>query len=328
MKYQAIPLDNNEINTDNEHSILQDYLAFFTTENGVDMLPYAYMESSGYYNNIIKNNPDYYLFSEEVQIIKENKNLISQYLNEVSEVIEIGPGSNYAIENKTLPLLSYVKDIETYSMIDISENYLKDAYKFIKCHVPNNLKISAIQADLLKNNNFNIGGSSYDKRCILFLGSTLGNFNNIDQKKIIKQVTNLTNINDMLILTVDTNQDEGSLLKAYANEYNEKFLMNIFEFFVRMNPCFVPYISAFKIQCRWNSILKLVHTSFVAKDSLSFNFKDYGIVKISKGQEIHGIRSRKFCPPNLIKLLEESKFRMLDNIGVSNRVKLFIFQRI
>ena len=127
---------------------LDDYWKFFTTEEGADMLPYVYMESSHLYDEMIKNEPAYYLFHDECDLIKNNKDQLIEILKDVTDIIEVGPGSCHTIEHKTLPILSYATNLKTYHALDHSENYLVDAIDFIKQNTKD-IEIKAVEADLL-----------------------------------------------------------------------------------------------------------------------------------------------------------------------------------
>lgn len=131
-----------------DKKILDDYWKFFTTAEGADILPYVYMESSHLYDELVKNAPEYYLFKDESELIKNNKNQLVKHLKGFTDIIEVGPGSCHTIEHKTLPILSYASDLQTYYALDHSENYLVDAINFIKTHTES-VEIRAIEADLL-----------------------------------------------------------------------------------------------------------------------------------------------------------------------------------
>ena len=84
------------------------FVDFLTKPEGIDLLPFAYMDSNSY-NDIITSCDSYYLFHDEVNIINNNKHKIAAYLDNIDTLIEIGPGSPKVILSKTLPILQSLK---------------------------------------------------------------------------------------------------------------------------------------------------------------------------------------------------------------------------
>ena len=322
LKYRENTTNHSSFN----NKMMNDYLAFFTTPEGADMLPYAYMESSDNYDNLIKYNSDYYLFNDEVQIIKQNKDLFTKYLSGIESVVEIGPGSDYAIEHKTLPILHSTKNLKTYCAIDISTNYLDDACNFIRNHY-DNIEILGVEADILQPQNIELE-KIHGRKVVLFLGSTLGNFNHNQQIHIVKQLSHLTKINDILILTADNNQDEECLLKAYTNSFTKLFLLGILKFFSRIDCDFKQYIAEFDVQCKWEKDLQLIDICFVSKTNISFRLENYGNIEIKAGQEFRGIKTRKPSVNSVIKLLNDNNFSVLETFDNSNKMHTFLCKKI
>ena len=137
------------------------------------------------------------------------------------------------------------------------------------------------------------------------------------------------NINDLLIFTFDTNQDEESLLRAYSGKINEGFVMGILNFFATINPSFANYISMFKIDYCWNSDLKTMSTNFVITEDLCFNIKNHGIVALKKGDKFEAVKSRKFDEKDIINTLEKMGFLILESLrnNNSNNIKTIICKK-
>lgn len=316
--YKYTPL---KINIDQK--ILDDYIKFFTTEHGADILPYAYLNASHLYNKILENNTHYYLFNDEVSLIRNNSLKLSQHLSEIKELIEIGPGSSHSVNNKTIPILNCAKNLKNYYALDHSIDYLNDAYSCVSDNIPK-LKIFTVEANLLQTNPIEINTHGTDKKAVMLLGSTLENFDLNDQKHIIQTIHNTINSNDLFILTVDTNQDEESLNLAYSSEHNIKFIMGGLHYLEKITPNFTPYINSLKIEVAWNKELNVVDTNFIAKNDFSFYFNGYGDIMIKKGQKLRGVKSRKPTTNTITNLLESSGFSVIDTLTNSNKIKMFI----
>jgi len=309
-----------------EKKTLEDYVAFFTTKKGADMLPYAYLEATDNYNNLVKNCPDYYLFNDEVKTISSNKDALKEYLKEVTDIVEIGPGSDYTLEHKTLPILSYVENLKRYHAIDISKDYLDNACNYIKRHKPE-LEICSVEADLMRDEKIELNQIPYGKKAVIFLGSTLGNFTQMQQNYVLKQISMLTEANEIVIIAIDTNQDKNSLIKAYNNSYSTKLVLAIIRNFTKISPKFLPYVNSFEVECRWDEANKLIDIFFVVKDNISFYLENYGEIILTKGQELRGVTSRKPSKECIATLLQQNQFDVLDILHYSNKMQLFICKR-
>lgn len=309
-----------------DQKILSDYLAFFTTSEGADMLPYVYLESSKLYDNLVKNNHDYYLFRDEVSLIQKNKISLSHYLSDVINIIEIGPGSCHTMQHKTIPVLSCAAKLKTYQAIDHSENYLIDVCKFIRNQLPK-IDVFSTEADLMQSIPIKLSKEVDGKKAIMLLGSTLENFTIAEQNYVIEQIVNLIDSGDIFILTVDTNQNEKLLLSAYANNHLYSLIGASLKYFSKINPNFAQYLNSFEATCVWNGELNFVDMYFVAKENISFHLKNYGNINIIKGQELRGIKSRKPSEQAVIDLLSKSGFDMVDMLVNSNKMKMFICKK-
>ncbi|MCT4635068.1 MAG: L-histidine N(alpha)-methyltransferase [Rickettsiales bacterium] len=309
-----------------DQKTFNNYVDFFTTEHGADILPYAYLASGNLYDELLEKNPSYYLFSDEVSLIKSNFHKISQYLSEIEEIIEIGPGSSRAVNNKTIPILNCAPNLKNYYAIDHSIDYLTDVYKCISNKIPQ-LNIFTIEANLLQTKPIKVNTQTTGKKALSLLGSTLENFTINEQKQIIKKIYNIIDYDDLFILTVDTNQDEESLGLAYSREHNIKFIMGALHHLSKTIPDFTPYIDSFRIGVNWEKEHSTVDTHFIAKNSFSFHFDNYGDIMIREGQKLRGVKSRKPTTDNMIKLLNNNGFSIIDTFTNSNKIKMFLCQK-
>ncbi len=306
-----------------DQKTLDDYYAFFTGKE-VDMLPYVYAESSEAYRDLVKNSPDYYLFRDEVSIIANNKDKLSNYLADVVGIVEVGPGFDYTISRKTIPFLSYAQNLRRYYAIDNSTNYLRNACDFIKSHTTS-FEVHPIAADLM-NGVIDIP-VSVGKKCIVSFGVTLGNFDHLQQKQMIRQLNYIARSGDLLVLTTDTNRDEASAIKAYTGDFFTNFALCALTHFAKINPSFEKYALSFETECFWNSEENSVDRYYIAKKAISFDYYNYGNIFIPRGQRLKGIMSRKLSLEHMTKLLEDD-FDVVDILSHSDKVKTFVCKKI
>ncbi|MCT4634656.1 MAG: L-histidine N(alpha)-methyltransferase [Rickettsiales bacterium] len=309
-----------------DQKTLEDYVAFFTTEHGADILPYAYLGSGNLYDKLLEKNPSYYLFNDEVSLIRNNSHKISKYLSDIKELIEIGPGSSRAVNNKTIPILNCAPELKSYYAIDHSINYLTDACKCISTNIPK-LNIFPLEANLLQKDPIAIDIQTTVKKAVMLLGGTLGNFTTTEQEYILKNIYSFMSPHDIFILTIDINQDEESLNLAYSNIDTNKFIMEALHYFATINPDFSKYLNSFEVKCTWNKELHFLDMYFIAKQEISFYFPGYGDIMIRKGQKLKGIKSRKPTTNNVVKLLNNNRFSIIDEFTNFNKMKMFICQK-
>jgi len=308
-----------------DQKTLDDYYAFFTGKE-VDMLPYVYAEPSEAYSELVKNNPDYYLFRDEVNTIAFNEDSFKKYLSDVTDIIEIGPGCDYTVKHKTAPILDYTISLQRYYAIDYSECYLRDACIAVQRFAEADVDVLGIKADIM-NGTIELPDTPHGKKCVLFLGSTLGNFTNTQQSHAINHIALITNPGDVLVITADTNMDEKKVLKAYDNAYDDMLISGIFKHFARIYPEFLQYIHYFQLKYSWDKSEKTVSAYFLATHDLHLNFRDGRIAQITKNQKFYAARSRKFDIQYISSLLE-NKFDISKTLAYSGKTKTFICKRI
>lgn len=308
-----------------DQKTLNDYYAFFSGKE-VDMLPYVYAEPSDAYNALV-HTPEYYLFKDEVNTITHNQDALRKYLGGVTDIVEIGPGCDYAVENKTVHILNCAADLERYHAIDYSENYLKEACLSVSKRKPG-IEVVGVEADLM-NGKIDLGKIPNGKKCILFLGSTLGNFTEAQQKHAICQVARMTNPGDLLILGVDTNIDEKTVLKAY--DYSDKcsynFMVSILKHFSKISPQFENYLKFFDIKSEWDEFQNLVRIFLRVNQDVILKINKFKSLSIKKNDILKIGVSRKFRIQDIKRLLK-NKFDILEDISYSSKMKIFICRNI
>ena len=106
-------MSHNDDTKQIDKKVLEDFYSFFSGKY-VDMLPYIYAEPSDAYKGIVKNCKDYYLFSDEIDNIEHHKEKLMMHLANVEDIIEIGPGFDYVMMKKTLPVISCAKKLSVF----------------------------------------------------------------------------------------------------------------------------------------------------------------------------------------------------------------------
>ena len=207
-------------NTNNEEKIIS------LLKNKKKSLPtqYLYDDLGSKLFEEICETEEYYLTRTEKKILEVNA---SDIVNEVlpSEIFEFGSGSSKKTKTLIAKVLKRNKKL-TYFSFDISIKALKMSYDELN-KISKSLHVQLIKGDF--NNDMKRIKKSKKNRLYLFLGSTLGNFNNKIAINFLDNIANLMNKEDSFLLGVDKVKDEKIINSAYNDSkgITKKFNKNI-----------------------------------------------------------------------------------------------------
>lgn len=217
---------------ENDHNhFIKDVLTGLSDEKKHLSSKYFYDNTGSHLFNLITQHPDYYLTNCELEIIKHYKEKISQKLNSHSfNLIELGPGEGI----KTRLLVDqFLKDGHdfTYFTIDISEKYLSQIVRKFNKELAQ-LNLIALNADYFKGLKW-LNEQSKKQNVVLFLGSSIGNFDPHSTHVFLKSIWNDLQDGDYCLIGFDLRKDIEVLLKAYndsdglTREFNLNLLTRI-----------------------------------------------------------------------------------------------------
>ena len=216
-KIENISFNNNINNEENIILLLKSKKKSLPTQYLYDDLGSKLFEE-------ICETEEYYLTRTEKQILEL---YASDIVNEVlpSEIFEFGSGSSKKTKTLIAKVLERNKKL-TYFSFDISVKALKMSYNELN-KISKSLHVQLIKGDF--NNDIKRIKKSKKNRLYLFLGSTLGNFNNKIAINFLNNIANLMNKEDSFLLGVDKVKDEKILNSAYNDSkgITKKFNKNI-----------------------------------------------------------------------------------------------------
>jgi L-histidine Nalpha-methyltransferase len=187
----------------------------------------------------ICNQPEYYLTRTEVSILNKHAPAISKLVGSNIQIIELGSGSS----SKTAILLSYLSSQKKriyYFPIDISNSILTESARRLKSQFPN-ASIIGIRSDYnigidravtecmaAEKTKKNINNSPYTK-LVLFLGSSIGNFELKEARSLLRSIRQKLDTNDFLLIGFDLQKGESVLNAAYNDKagITAKFNLNL-----------------------------------------------------------------------------------------------------
>lgn len=223
-----------------------------------------------------------------------------------------------------MPILSYAQNIINYTAIDIAAQYLKSARTFIQKHRPD-LKVHTIKADLMNGKISPL--NTRQKKAILFLGGTIGNFTTTQQNYIMKQIKNMTSEGDIFIFTVDSNENGASVLKAYNNEYMDRLTKHILHYLATLCSEFKQHLDEFKVEWQWEEGEKAVEIFFIAQKDITFYFPQFGQISIAKNQKLRAGRYKHNSIAEVFDLVVWNDFKILKILKNHNTINTFICER-
>jgi dimethylhistidine N-methyltransferase len=251
--------------------------------------------------------PEYYLTRTERDIFARHSDEILECAGyRALTMIELGAGT----AAKTGLLLRAAvrrQGAVDYVPIDVSESALAAAKEHIEAEIPG-VRVDSRVADYTQG----IAEIPVDgqRRIVLYIGSSMGNFEPADAVQVLRQVRRRLAPGDLLLIGVDHVKDGGTLLRAYDDgagvtaEFNKNMLMRINrELGANFNP------RLFRHRPRWNAersrieiYLESLIAQYVTIPALELE------VRFARGETIHTENSYKFTSEGLASIVERAGF--------------------
>ena len=276
--------------------------------------------------------PEYYLTRTEASILSKYAPVISNLLGNNIQIIELGSGSS----SKTAILLSHFSSQKKriyYFPIDISSTILAESTQRLKSQFPKasivgiasdyNMGIDRAAAECKvaekkkKNNNYDI---SYTK-LVLFLGSSIGNFELIEARSLLRSVRQRLNASDFLLVGFDLQKDESVLKAAYNDKagMTAKFNLNLL---ARINKELGGNfeLEKFEHYAFYNHEQHRMEMHLISKIDQQLYIGALGkTFSLKKGESIHTENSYKYSLNQIAALAEDSGFGIEKNFTDKKR---------
>jgi dimethylhistidine N-methyltransferase len=271
--------------------------------------------------------PEYYLTRTEASLLNKHAPFISKLAGSNIKIIELGSGSS----SKTAILLSYLSSQKKriyYFPIDISSSILIESKRKLKSQFPN-ASIIGIRSDyetgidraaaecMAIGNNKNI---PYTK-LVLFLGSSIGNFELIEAQSLLRSVREKLHTNDFLLIGFDLQKDKSVLNAAYNDKaaMTAKFNLNLL---ARINRELGGNFELGKFEhCAFYSHERhRIEMHLVSKTDQQLYIGALGkTFAIRKGESIHTENSYKYSLSQIAALAEDCGFTVEKNFTDEKR---------
>jgi len=267
----------------------------------------------------ICDQPEYYLNRVEAQILKNSASEIINALDKKAiSVIELGNGNSQKTRILLQPFLANWKTV-SYFPIDVSLKMLKKSIRDLSREYPN-LRIYGVCSDyvkgLIKINEFmKIKKNIPDKRLIIFLGSSIGNFDPKEAKAFLHALSKYIRRDDALLIGFDLEKDRSILERAYDDKrgVTSQFNLNVLS---RINKELDGNfdLSSFEHKSFYN--LREHRIEMHLESKLDQKVRIGGIgkeINFKQGETIHTENSYKYSRRRLYRLVKSAGLQVIAN---------------
>ncbi|NVK28033.1 MAG: L-histidine N(alpha)-methyltransferase [Flavobacteriia bacterium] len=259
--------------------------------------------------------PEYYLTDCEFEIFQTQADKILDAIaphKRPFNLIELGAGDG----SKTRVLLRHFqeKGVDfTYCPVDISANILNELKEEVLKELPD-LNIELLAGDYFELLNQKIGKFE-GRNVFLFLGSTIGNYNEERATRFLQKLRDGMREDDQLLMGVDLKKDPSVILKAYNDPHgitkefninllrrlNEEIGANFDERYWMHHPTYDPQTG----EARSYLVSTKPQEVYIEALDATYSFEAW--------EEVHTEISKKYSLKQLETLAVKAGFKMTDN---------------
>lgn len=252
--------------------------------------------------------PEYYPTRTELEILRESSGEIAEAAGAGLAIVELGAGT--ATKTGTLLRAFARRQMRVnYFPVDISPAALAAAQKRIVDECPP-VSVHPVVADF--SNGFNFMQNVSGRKLVLYLGSSIGNFDGQDGVALLRRVQRRLSPGDVLLLGTDMVKPVGILVPAYddAQGVTAEFNKNILR---RLNREFDGDfdLASFLHIAEWNPAKSRMEIYLESTRPQIALLRTLGVrLKLSAGERIHTENSYKYTVPMVERLLCASGFTL------------------
>jgi len=301
-------------------TLAQDYIGEFAIDvrlglakQGQKEIPskYLYDEVGSALFEVITVLPEYGLFRADERLLQQNADTIAAALMPGRIVVaELGSGSG----RKTLWMLeSLAKRQRTiYHPIEISRMALEQCSR--KLGQVHNVDIRPVPLPYLEGlRSVTAERRPGERLLVLFLGSSIGNFNGRAAELFLAEVRQALAPGDALLLSADLEKPSSQLLPAYDDPLGVTASFNL-NLLARMNRELEADfdLSAFRHLARYDAAERRIemHLLSTRAQNVVIPRAQYS-VSLAEGETIWTESSHKYCPREILVMGQRSGFRPL-----------------
>ncbi|HEV2199964.1 MAG TPA: L-histidine N(alpha)-methyltransferase [Bryobacteraceae bacterium] len=258
--------------------------------------------------DVITLLPEYGVTRAEERIIRKYAREMEWRLASFTDVVELGSGSG----RKTLPILEAIARRQpclTYCAIDVSAAALASCRR--QLDGLSGVRIRSLQQSYVEGlRQFGRDRTASSRVLVLFLGSSIGNFQPQETVVFLRQVRECLRPGDALLLGTDLIQSPGRLLAAYDDPsgVTAAFNLNVLARIDReLDADF--QLRNFRHEARWSPAPARIEMHLVSRTSQVVTIAGAGCqISFAEGETIWTESSHKFDPAEMPRLAERTGF--------------------
>lgn len=208
----------------------------------------------------ICEQPEYYLTRTEIAIMRDHAGDIADTVGPDVRLVEYGSGSGI----KTRMLLEHLQSPVAYVPVEISRSALMESVAELATRFPD-VPMQPVCADFTQPLRLPVAARSPRRTIIYFPGSTIGNFENKDAIRILRQMRTEMSDGGGVIVGVDLKKDPAGIEAAYndAAGVTSDFTLNML---VRLNREIGTDfdVASFRHRARYNALAGRIETALVS----------------------------------------------------------------
>jgi L-histidine N-alpha-methyltransferase len=250
--------------------------------------------------------PEYYLTRTERAIFQRYAPAIVAAAGPELAIVELGAGS----ASKTCLLLHAALQRQArlaYFPVDVSAEALQSAAQRLRAQFPS-LDVQPIVADFT--NGFRLPPAFGARRLVLFIGSSIGNFEPEEASALLRRLHRHLHPGDALLLGADLAKDPALLLPAYNDSQGVTARFNL-NMLARLNRELDAdfRLNQFRHVAEWNPRASRMEIYLQSRRRQSVRLGELGLtVAFAAGERLHTENSYKYTPQLLEEILQPSGF--------------------
>lgn len=260
----------------------------------------------------ISRHPDYYLTGTEHSILTTHADAIFERINcKELDVVELGAGDGHKTQILLNAFAASGNSIN-YCPIDISA----EAIRLLEdgLDLPSGVQLNPIVADHFEGLD-ELRMESSRTKLVLFLGSSIGNFNRDDTVEFLRNIGSHLQEGDFLLLGFDLKKDIAQLVRAYNDSagLTEAFNKNLL---TRINRELGANfeLDSFQHFGTYNPLLGAMESYLVADSAQTVELSDLNLsVHFDAWEPIHLEYSFKFSIEDIDYFAKQSNFTIIEN---------------
>jgi len=298
--------------TDNSNRFALDVLEGLSSHPKSIPAKYFYDEKGSHLFVQITEQPEYYLMKCELEIIEQRKqSILKMVANAPFRLVELGVGDGCKTRILLNHFLKHGLEFE-YVIVDCCAEMVERVVSTLeKEYVNFPIKIVGIVSEYSQALTW-LSKKNAIRNIVMFLGSSIGNFNPIETRHLLFEMWKALNDRDSVYIGFDLKKDVSILQQAYsdAGGITKKFNLNLLE---RMNRELGANFDSnlFGHHCFYNPLEGRMESWLMSTQAQTITFKTLKkTVQFEPWEGIHVESSYKYEQKQIKALAEEMGFVM------------------